>query len=62
MNRNEAWGLPPGSIRALLAVILTLAVIAGAFWRIPSEYYTALVGLAMSAITYYFASKTTKTG
>lgn len=60
MNPKEALGLPPGSVRAILALILVLAIIAGAILRLPTEYFSALVNAAFMALGFYFGTKTTK--
>jgi uncharacterized membrane protein AbrB (regulator of aidB expression) len=59
MNHSESLWLPPGSVRALLALLAVLAVIVGAFLRLPTEYFTALVGIASAWGGYYFGSKGT---
>lgn len=68
MNQNEALGLPPGSVRAILALILipltelgALALMFLMFWKI--QYETALgilsgiTGTSGIVIGYYFGSK-----
>ena len=57
MNKVHALGLPPSSVRALLAIMLVGGVLAAAFYDMPEGKFAALVGLAGAAIGYYFGSK-----
>lgn len=54
MNRNEALGLPPNSIRAILSVSLVSAVIYLAAVRGDATAITAVITLAGVVITNYF--------
>ncbi len=56
MNTTEAFGLPPGSIRAILAIMLTVAVIAACFLpSVPPTAFATLGPLAGMAIQAYFS-------
>ena len=69
-NPNEALGLPPGSVRAILAIIIipvaTLASTALMFLMFWKENYesalgilSGLTGMAGIVVGYYFGSKAT---
>lgn len=51
MDRNQPLGLPPGSIRAIIAIILLATVCVAAFCRVtlPAQ----LNDLALVAVAYY---------
>lgn len=52
MDRNQALGLPPGSIRAILAAILVSSVVYTAIVKgIVPETLSTLAGMA---IVFYF--------
>ncbi len=53
-NRGEALGLPPGSVRALLALAVVVAYVGLCVWQtdIPS-----LKDIAIMAVSFYFGSK-----
>lgn len=57
MNRNEALGLPPGSIRAIMAIIIVVAIVAAVFVRgvVPETLGT----LGGAVIAYYFNKQAT---
>ena len=58
MNKNEAFGLPKGTIRALLALVLVAAFIATVFVEVASsEAEVALAAMASSAVTFYFTKR-----
>jgi len=67
-NENEALGLPPGSVRAILAIIIIpVATLSGAalmflmFWKENYEsalgILSGLTGMAGLVIGYYFGNK-----
>lgn len=55
MNKTEPLGLPRGSVRAILALMITGAVLALTVIRgaIPTD----LVPLASVVVTYYFVTR-----
>ena len=56
--KDEALGLPIGSIRAILALILVLSACAGFFLgKVSGEFIAGLTG---TAIGFYFGSKVAK--
>jgi hypothetical protein len=55
---NEPLGLPQGSVRAILTIILLLAVVGMAFSTYTNEF---IVSLASVAVGYYFASRGAET-
>lgn len=57
MNPNEPLGLPRGSVRALLALGLTAAVVAGVFAQLPLESVAVIAGLATAAVAFYFKDR-----
>ena len=55
MNNAEAFWLPPGSIRAMLAIMLVAALIVASFLpNIPREAFATLGPLAGMAVQAYF--------
>ena len=57
-NDKEAFGLPNGTIRALLALVLVVAFIATVFVEVASsEAEVALAAMASSAVTFYFTKR-----
>ncbi len=59
MNNNgkHALWLPENSIRAVLAITLTVATITGVLKQIPMEYITLLSGLTGFALGHYFGER-----
>jgi len=68
MNPNEALGLPPGSVRGILALIIipltelgALALMFLMFWKNQNEtalgILSGLLGFSGTVIGYYFGSK-----
>ena len=57
MNHTQPLGLPPGSVRAILALTLVLAVVASFFLRgsVPETLST----MAGMVIGFYFNKSTT---
>lgn len=55
---NEPLGLPQGSVRAILTILLILAVIGMSFTGYTNEF---IVSLSSVAAGYYFASRTAET-
>ena len=68
MHENEALGLPPGSVRAILAISIIPLTVLGSitlmclmFWK--GEYTSALgilsglTGMSGAVVGYYFGSK-----
>lgn len=51
LSKENAWYLPKGSIRALLAGALTLSIV---YLCIKTSNVEVLAGLAGAAIGYYF--------
>jgi hypothetical protein len=49
-----------GGTRAILAFLLTIAFIAGCFSTMTDIKFTSLGSMALMALTYYFANKSTK--
>lgn len=59
-NANQPLWLPPGSVRAILALVLVLAVVALAFaGRIDAKEILPLASLVVGA---YFVQKAATTG
>lgn len=59
-NANQPLWLPPGSVRAILALVLVLAVVALAFaGRIDAKEVLPLASLVVGA---YFVAKAAATG
>ena len=55
---SEAFGLPAGTIRALLAIILVGAFIASVFVSVTNaDAQIALAAMASSAVTFYFTKR-----
>lgn len=54
MNHQEALWLPPGSVRAILALMLTAGLILGVFLHIPAEALAILAGPAGMVVQAYF--------
>lgn len=61
MNTNEALGLPKGSVRAILSLMLIASLIYLAAGLRVTEAVTALVALAGAALQAYFAKPATTT-
>lgn len=59
MNKNEALGLPRGSVRAVLAIMLVSAVIGLAF---TGKNAPGLDAMAAGAVAWYFAAKRNDVG
>lgn len=57
-NFNEPLGLPQGSVRAIITLLLILAVIFMAFTGVVSEF---IISLAAAAFGYYFGTRGTET-
>ena len=57
LNNGEALGLPKGTVRALLALILVGAFIAAVFVGVSDEGLVALSAMASSAVTFYFTKR-----
>ena len=58
MNKTEAFWLPPGSIRAGLAIMLVLAIIAATFVpNIPATALATLGPMAGMAVQAYFTKE-----
>ena len=55
MRLDQPLGLPPGTVRALIALSLTAAVEIGALMTLDDAHLSILTGLAGTAIGYYFA-------
>ncbi len=53
-NHGEALGLPPGSVRALLALTIVVAYVGLCIWHgdVPQ-----LKDIAIMAVSFYFGSK-----
>ena len=57
-TQEEAFGLPAGSVRAALAVILVAAFIASVFVEVVNaDAQIALAAMASSAVTFYFTKR-----
>ena len=54
MNKSEALGLPPGSIRAVIALMFVAALIWAALALNSTEAKTALIALTAAAVNSYF--------
>lgn len=58
LNKEEAFGLPTGTIRALLALVLVAAFIGTVFIEVVNpESQIALAAMASSAVTFYFTKR-----
>ena len=54
MDKTQPLALPQGSVRAILAIVLTGAAIAGSFWPVvPAEY---LWPAALTVNAFYFGA------
>lgn len=58
MNFNEPLGLPQGTVRAIITIVLIVALIALVFMGKTSSY---LEVLASAAFGYYFAQRAAET-
>ena len=58
MKFNEPLGLPQGSVRAIITIILILAVIGMSFVGSTSEF---LISLTSAAFGYYFGTRASET-
>ena len=56
-NKHEAFGLPSGTVRAALALILVGGLLAALFLELSGEAVTVLAGLAGSATGFYFGKR-----
>ncbi len=62
-NEGEAFGLPAGSVRALLALVLVIAFIGTVFVEVANtESQIALAAMASSAVTFYFTKRNGENG
>jgi len=62
-NSEEAFGLPHGTVRALLALVLVAAFIGTVFIEVASsEAQIALAAMASSAVTFYFTKRGQEAG
>ena len=62
-NKAEAFGLPAGTVRAILALGLVAALIYAVIWSdITGEALAILSGAAGSAMAFYFAKREGETG
>ena len=59
MNSEHPLGLPPGSVRAILALAIVGAAIAGVF-LLAAEAAGLLLGLAGVVTTFYFKARSTE--
>lgn len=55
MNKNEPLGLPRGSVRAILAIMIVGSTVVG--FTIGTAVDQALVGIAGAVVGYYFAAR-----
>lgn len=55
MNKNEPLGLPRGSVRAILAIMIVGSTVIG--FTIGTAVDQALVGIAGAVVGYYFAAR-----
>lgn len=57
-NKNEAFGLPKGTVRAVLALTLVGALVAAILvYDVAAEGVTLLSTLAGTALGYYFGAR-----
>lgn len=54
MRRDQALGLPPGSVRAILAILLTAGLIGAVFAGLPDGQIAVISGAAGIALGGYF--------
>jgi hypothetical protein len=54
MNNHSALGLPPGSVRALLALILVIGFLAAIFTGLTGEALAPLAGIVGMVTQAYF--------
>ena len=57
MNREQAFGLPKGTVRAVLALVLVGAFVYAVLIEMESQGVTALAAMAGSAVTFYFQKR-----
>ncbi len=57
MDKDNPLGLPPGSVRAIIAILLTLRVTVGDVFVGTSAFIVTAFG---SIIAYYYVSKAIK--
>lgn len=55
-DKGEPLGLPKGSVRALLALIVVISTITAVF-VLDESRYAALLGLVGAVIVYYFEQR-----
>lgn len=60
MNKNEPLGLPRGSVRAILAIMIVGSTVIG--FTIGTAVDQALVGIAGAVVGYYFAARGAEDG
>ena len=61
MNKEQAFGLPAGTVRALLALVLVAAFIGTVFFEVAStEGEVALAAMASSSVTFYFTKRSSE--
>lgn len=56
-NKQEAFGLPAGTVRATIALVLVGGLLAALFMELDGEALTVLAGLAGSAVGFYFGTR-----
>jgi len=56
---NEPLGMPRGSVRALIALIVVIATFA--YFIVNKEFPEPLIGLLSGVVFYYFGSRTSET-
>ncbi len=56
-NKNEAFGFPKGTVRALIALSVLGILFYTIAYNVPDQYFTAMAALAGSVITSYFSSR-----
>ena len=57
-NKNEAFGLPAGTVRATLAIGLVAALVYAVIWGdVSGEALALLAALAGTAVAFYFAKR-----
>ena len=61
-DSKQSFGLPAGTVRGLLALVLVAAFIGTVYFEVASaEGEVALAAMASSAVTFYFTKRSNET-
>lgn len=57
VNKHEAFGMPPGTVRAFIAIISVMALVGMTAWLRTDVLIGALISTAGTAVAFYFGKK-----